>query len=159
MIDNTKTPDKKQSAFKQAYSCLDMDKMDTAQYTFNLNPELQPDWNQDICEHYVPIKAWYRKIIGSVQLMKYCNIIMYLEISPTGRYHFHGIIKIKNVLNFFVHDLYRLKQIGTYEIDTIKDLEVWTKYCSKQDYLIKDIFRGMVYNNPVSIIQKEPSEP
>lgn len=65
------------------------------------------------------------------------SCVLYIE-SKNGRVHFHGVLQIHDPLRFDIFVLPRWQGACTYEIDTIGDLEVWYKYCKKQQHLWKD---------------------
>lgn len=59
-----------------------------------------------------------------------------MEISPTGRLHFHGSIRFKNqksILKFYLNDIRFLTLHNQIELDTITDNKVWSDYCHKQE--------------------------
>ena len=63
-----------------------------------------------------------------------------MESSSTGRMHFHGIIKIRDIGRFLMTDLRSIGAAGTYEIDTLNDTpEIWYEYCLKQYHIWNDI--------------------
>lgn len=63
---------------------------------------------------------------------------LYLESSPTGRLHWHGIISINDLLSFYLVTLRSLQHWCTYEIDTINDIAKWKIYCTKQEFVFND---------------------
>lgn len=67
--------------------------------------------------------------------------------TKNGRIHFHGVIRIKKPLTFDIYVLPRWKAICTYCIKEIDDIEVWTKYCMKQQALWADqlLYRHVMF--------------
>ncbi len=60
--------------------------------------------------------------------------------SAGSRLHIHGTIqfrKTKHLGNFLMYFQHKLLKYGNLDIDTIKDLAVWYKYCTKQHILSK----------------------
>lgn len=57
---------------------------------------------------------------------------LYIEVSRTGRIHYHGYIWIKDIREFFIDVVPILKDYAQIEIDTIEDDEVWEHYITKQ---------------------------
>lgn len=60
---------------------------------------------------------------------------MYLEISPLGRLHWHGKIRFCNterLIKFYMHDIHKLNNLSTFELDSISDEKIWDTYCRKQ---------------------------
>lgn len=62
------------------------------------------------------------------------NFVLNMDVSSTGRIHWHGTIMFKhdaNIRYFYmevIHDLLKNHQI---EMDTIADIVVWDEYCHK----------------------------
>lgn len=81
-------------------------------------------------------KAKYIELKLFIGKLHSCKLELYPELSPTGRLHYHGFLQIKNIFTFMWHDLYLLNQI-VYEIDTIKDEDIWILYVSKQAHIMK----------------------
>lgn len=101
-------------------------------YTFTFNPcdGRQYYYDADRVETFM---EYWRTLFDS--MFDDIEIDVHLEVSKLGRLHFHGIIKFKNLLNFYLKDIIKLKNEGTLEIDTIEDGEVWEEYCTKQKLL------------------------
>lgn len=58
-----------------------------------------------------------------------------LKETTIPRIHAHGRFLLydnHSVLQFLLFGLYNLTQLGYTEIDTIKDLDIWDTYCTKQ---------------------------
>lgn len=135
-------------------------------YTFNLNP---PDTDirgaitddkklfRDCVSHQIDDTVILRKRIlryhKDLHSLKYCTIDYYPELSHTGRIHFHGTIKIHNILLFYYIDLSTLKSMGHYCIDTIDDLKIREIYQTKQISLFECVFKKTAYSLPLKIIQ------
>lgn len=67
------------------------------------------------------------------------DYILYLELSPAGRLHWHGKIRFRNkerLIKFYMDDINKLNKILIFEIDTIKDKDVWDTYIQKQYSLL-----------------------
>lgn len=55
------------------------------------------------------------------------------------RLHIHGRFKLLNnegVLEFLLHIMHKWASLGRIEIDTIKDIDVWDKYCEKHMHIM-----------------------
>lgn len=86
--------------------------------------------------------------------LRSCTWELYPELAPTGRLHYHGIIRVNDIIDFYYRDLYYLQQKGTYEIDTIgtpskdkpkdvhQDIINWRNYCTKQSGIWVEYFDG-----------------
>lgn len=108
-------------------SVEDISKDVTYAFTFNPSDGYQ-EWDQPLrinrfIDRMVPV---FDKLSVTAE------VEATLEISKGGRLHYHGIIKFKNILNFFVDTVYWLRTVGTYCIKEIEDVEKWTEYCGKQ---------------------------
>lgn len=106
---------------------------------FTYNPKRQPltpNFKLDLI-------TWHNGMDNIFKSLKYCHIVLRPELSPGLRWHYHGQIKIQEIMKFYIYDLPLLRENGSYEIDTIKDLEIWTAYCSKQEELMKPITKEM----------------
>lgn len=69
------------------------------------------------------------------------DIHLTLEVSRTGRIHWHGTIeftKTEDIRMFYLNHIHRLTD-NRYmiEIDTINDADYWDVYCNKSFYLWK----------------------
>lgn len=65
---------------------------------------------------------------------------LFLEISPNGRLHYHGYIRILDPLNFLLLHVKRLEEYSHYEIDTIQDISDWLAYCMKQQVKYPELY-------------------
>ena len=74
-------------------------------------------------------------------LLEYPNVEheLYMEISRTGRLHFHGSIKFtshKALLHYFLIHINEIMEVSNIDIDELKDPIVWMEYCRKSKHLI-----------------------
>lgn len=116
------------------YSCIKPENMSIGvRYSFSINPEKQPSDMKSINN----IVEWYNYITKQLALLKYCSVVVALEISCNGRLHYHGYITIENIIDFFYEDIKRLQLIGAYEIDTVEDVVKWDKYINKLEKLME----------------------
>lgn len=100
-------------------------------YSFTFNPAKQPcDYKHD------HIKSFRKYLNHNLDLLDYCTIDVYCEMSKTGRFHYHGYITIHHIVSFILHDLPLLDKWCVYSIDTFYDW-VWIAYCYKQKHLMK----------------------
>lgn len=105
-------------------------------YTFNLNPELEPyrDGHGYKCDSF---SVWSKKMSNIFnKLDNYgFNFFVVTECSKMGRAHLHGVCYFsseKDLINWYVHMVPRLKMWGAFEIDTIDDKYKWYSYMLKQ---------------------------
>lgn len=64
-----------------------------------------------------------------------------LKSQGIPRLHLHGIIKFnsnKSIKHFLLNELYKISKYSIYEIDTIKDPQLWCNYCQKQQTVINE---------------------
>jgi len=104
-------------------------------YTFNYNPEMQPahqNGNYKLDEIDDFLSDCYRKFDSCHN----CEITCVPELSSTGRWHFHGILRFTRVLLFYIHDIHKLMAGSACEVDSISDPEVWVTYINKQKFLM-----------------------
>lgn len=100
-------------------------------YAFSLNPiDSLQYWDDD--NRLNKFKTNLTTILSSLNTI---NVIANIELSPLGRLHLHGTIKILNTKLFFLNHIHKLQHYGTFEIDTIKDQDKWTEYINKQSKL------------------------
>lgn len=62
------------------------------------------------------------------------DYLIYMEVSRTGRLHWHGTINFKSyesIVDFYVDRIHNLQNHMLIEIDSIKDTEKWQLYCTK----------------------------
>lgn len=114
-----------------------------ANYSFTLNPEVQYYEIQDGIERFNTWNAHMYKELKRLHGIE--SLKIWPEISQSGRLHFHGIIKIKDVIEFALVDVPLLIRIGHLEIDTINDEDVWNKYIRKSIQLMKPLMSSNIY--------------
>lgn len=116
-------------------------------YAFTFNPEYQP---QDLNE----VKKWYRFMYDSFVMFKNgVEVTLWPESSPTGRMHFHGILKVIDFYEYFNFVKYFVLR-GHYDLDTIeeeKGKQSWQDYCSKQESIWKKYFEDTSVGYPLSV--------
>ncbi len=131
----------------------DLPKMEDYQantlYAITINPRLQhPDSSKRLKDVVHEASFSYLH-----KIMLISDVKLYPEMSPTGRVHFHGTIKIlkKNIFNFYslIHKYIGVKDpTFTLVIKQITDDE-WKTYITKQKDLIKPVCKE--YNIPYPI--------
>lgn len=82
---------------------------------------------------------------------------VYLEISPHGRLHFHGVIGILDRYTFYRDMVPQLEDSYTIEIDTIKDEDVWKTYCMKQQEFIPRHYKAGIRLDYKSVLDYPPN--
>lgn len=111
-------------------------------YAITINPE-DPrgtdkgtfDSSQDPKEHIKEVYENHKQEI--YKKLKYCELIVQPEISPTGRLHYHGVLTVIDTVMFLWHDVQIIREHAQCEIDTIADTKVWEEYITKQKHLME----------------------
>ena len=103
--------------------------------SFTYNPKITPT---DKGKINMPL--YYNELVQIFRSLQYAKVKLWHEISCTGKWHLHGLIKISNKMKFTMFDFAILQQDGVFEIDTISDYEHWVNvYCNKQQHLMQPI--------------------
>lgn len=98
------------------------------EYSFTINPETQPTKHNT--ETF--IQEGHKHLKHYLTRCKYSKYTLYTELSSTGRLHYHGYVTINNISGFYIHDIHLLKYLGSFEIDTISQMDTWENYIKKQ---------------------------
>lgn len=61
------------------------------------------------------------------------------------RFHFHGLIRFRNVGQYYVNGFHDLLKYTTWEIDTIDNKELWTDYIRKDCEVMKPLIKQYGY--------------
>jgi len=77
------------------------------------------------------------------------EIELYPELSKNGRFHLHGLIRIKDPVQWCLIHVHHLTNRGTMVIKAIDELDNWNKYIQKQVTLHRFI-QDQTYN-PIPI--------
>lgn len=137
----------KENTDYQRHKGVKIEELVTGQtYAISINPKFQPT---ALNKHR--IYFWYRAFYDS--LVKHKNSVelkLYLESSPTARLHFHGTIRIKEIIGYLGF-LSALAEDTSYEIDTIEDEQVWIEYTQKQYDIWEPYFEGNIIGYPIKI--------
>lgn len=120
-------------------------------YSFSYNPIDQPS---SISEY----PSWFRQHRKMFESCFNSYFLLHPEFSKMARYHFHGIVRIKDITMFYLLDLPKLIPFGTIEMDHVKDPDVWLMYCTKNQDLMERIVRCTDINLPYRIDTRIPYE-
>lgn len=107
-------------------------------YAFNINFKEQQDLYSDTSHSFIVKDRASRHSMYAKQVLQdlkgtaYC---LNLEISPTGRLHWHGYLQIFNIEQYAIHDILFLQKVATFCIKPISNDEKWGEYCTKQKAL------------------------
>lgn len=110
-------------------------------YAISINPVAQPQIGKCLS-----FKEWYdshEHLFRDVCVAS--EFRLYIEISPMGRFHFHGWMCIKNIMNFYLYDVKTLTMERTCVIKEIEDPDVWEEYTLKQQHIIQRYLESELY--------------
>lgn len=112
-------------------------------FAFNINPcDRLQHWGDR--ERILKVYNWMKRQLGDIPYIAYN---LYMELSPTGRLHFHGYIRTSNPKKFISDDFYRLIDNCTIIIKEITDFEWWENYCIKQCAAMKVTVLTKLYDS------------
>lgn len=106
-------------------------------YSFNLNPSDEHQYFSKESNRIRDVGRYFSTYLVTL-FTAHCEV--YMEISRTGRLHFHGIITFNttnDIRQFYIEAIHNLLKQCTIEIDTIKDMDIWRTYITKCQSLIK----------------------
>lgn len=98
-------------------------------WAFTINPCEQ---YFDDAERILKIDRGTKRLLNSHRI----SYRLYREVSPNGRWHYHGYITIKDPMLFYVHDIPHIISCATIAIEPITDEEGWNDYITKQCHII-----------------------
>lgn len=112
-------------------------------YAITINPN---DKHQGLlCSKYLSRCALVRKHIMDIIHDSKINILLHLDISQPSeihnnipRLHYHGVFmfrKYEDIMIFQLETLRQLSSMSIIKIDTINDIKIWHKYCTKYDHI------------------------
>lgn len=133
-------------------------------YCFTFNPQIQPLdvagskgvnnslWQFSPHDDLVfNLKPWYVACVTLFESLKGAIVKdMVVEISPKGRYHFHGRIAITDVMLFYTFDIpileakahyYICEQLGEAPSDKKTEYKTWDEYLQKQQSFMKPFLK------------------
>lgn len=119
-------------------------------YSFTFNPKDKYQWYQEpkeLVSEEIRLEKFKNKLSVAMKFLQdnqikyFCNIectVPFQGVELRPRLHLHGIIQFKDVKAkrwFLLYGIPYITMIGQMEIDTIDDLDYWSKYCNKQQYM------------------------
>lgn len=112
-------------------------------YSFSYNPVDQP-----IMESPTGFKDWWQENYNFFRSMLHSTYQLYCELSPHGRWHFHGYVWVTNVLKFYMYDVPRMSNCAC-SMDSIgptfDDENQWLAYCIKQQNQLSEFIKDELY--------------
>lgn len=105
------------------------------QYSFSINANYPTGSIINNCNYY------RRKLIPSIHWLD-INYVLYGDLSPKGKIHYHGLIqfKTKESIFHFYREINKIQDIAV-EVDTIEDRQKWINYIKKTKKY-RDLFEG-----------------
>lgn len=108
-------------------------------YAISLNPGALPviyaEKNDSFKYNY---RHYTNTILNKINKCVNCNINVNPELSSSGKWHYHGWIKIQDLARFMLYDIKILKQYFCFEIDTIANEDKWREYVLKGEFYMKE---------------------
>lgn len=155
------TPAKSPSKSSAKYNILSPELVQlNTEYTFTVNPELTPYQTKRKGEKCLVLPPFINSIIKSLAKLRFCEYELRHEISCHGKWHYHGIIKIKDVINFYCFDIPLIKEIGCFEIDTILDKDKWKIYLTKLEGVLRPYMEKLklpyIINGNTKYVPEDP---
>lgn len=86
------------------------------------------------------------KILADIGCYEY---VLYPELSPKGRFHWHGFFVVIDKIRFYSYSIPHLLRCGTVVLKELVDVEEWKKYVHKQDVLHRWINKNTKYFLPI----------
>lgn len=112
-------------------------------YAFTVNPAMQYDLFKDRASRPELEVAHFKNCIGR-HIKHACTYKLVPEISNYGRWHWHGVIKIKDAFEFYSSCLPLLRNKSSFTICPIQDKDGWTSYMYKNQEIME---AGCLYND------------
>lgn len=116
-------------------------------YAFNWNPSTQPNMLK-----VFGFAEWYHHYSTGLEKLQHCSIQTVVEISSTGRFHFHGEI-IFHSHAFYWTDIKYLTEAGTCVIKKIDDADTWNDYLNKQQEFMQPFMEAQIFTEDLKLLQ------
>lgn len=125
-------------------------------YEFTYNPMQQP-----ILTDSLGIKDFFLIMKDFFLSLKGCRVRMFMEVSKTGRFHFHGFLKMTDRLAFSIHTAPRLIERGSSKLGIFSNMDSyvrWLIYCNKQQNDIQEYLKRELYSDfdPKALSKRDP---
>lgn len=141
--------------------CLDPEKVDTSKfYCFTFNPQIQPLdingskavnnslWQFEPADNLsFNLKPWFDACHVLFDNFRGAEVKdMVVEISKKGRYHWHGRLRITDIVSFFSFDIpileakshyFICEELGDAPSDKKTEYKTWDEYLQKQQKFMK----------------------
>lgn len=138
----------KKTFIKKRNEIIDFEAVNTeTDYAITINPCDKHQFFKDNHRIGTFMEDIHRILYNSSKVYKYR---LYLEVSPKGRLHWHGYIKIKDPIQFYLYSVPHMLALSTVVIKPIDDSEVWYNYCNKQLVLHTECLSNHFTKMPVT---------
>jgi len=109
-------------------------------YTLNLNPDDSRQYwdNNTVLDRPQSMASYIDKYLIPI-LKQYAMVELYMEVSPKGRLHFHGVIMFTcntHLRSFYLDYIHTILSKFTMTIGEINDKDVWYNYITKQQLIM-----------------------
>lgn len=125
-------------------------------YTITINPEEQYEQHNDRIERVVKL---VRRRMDKLSLQYNLYTELSNPLTPTKhrfpRVHFHGLMLFETtsqIAKWYNEDYFKLSALGYFEIDTLGDLNIWHKYCTKE----QDIMKALIKTSHITSLRPPP---
>lgn len=120
-------------------------------YTITINPQEQYEKYNDRIDRVIKlVKRKLDIITFQYVLFVECSSPLSATKCRFPRIHFHGVIHFENVnqiKRWYNEDYFKLDDLGYFEIDTLQDPEIWYKYITKEQDIMKAIAKKSVISS------------
>lgn len=117
-------------AYKVKNQIPDMEDLKVDQwYAITINPQDKYQFFNKVERHD---KCLHKMRDDVLQTLESYDYILWPELSPKGRFHVHGKIRVVDKINFYSYCVPALLSRGTLVIKLIEQEDEWNKYCTKQ---------------------------
>lgn len=134
---------------KQPYSCPKPETLEyNKDYSFTINPADSYQYFdiEVVSERIKSFHNYFKKKLLETLGTHAVQYNMVMEMSSRARLHYHGTIRFSNIIQA-INTIRKLEKYCTYEIDVIKDPDVWNAYMTKQGKLFDKVYN---LNNNIS---------
>jgi len=138
------------------------------EYAFTINPQVQPAEGK-IDKPAVYLNVGLSHLNMCLGKLAYSRLRLNLELSSTGRLHWHGIIIVDDLIGFYTMDIARLMKFGSFDIHEIKDFvemegcknkyKTWNSYVFKQSKLWGDKYVNVNVPKKLTRLEKAKGKP
>lgn len=128
-------------------------------HTLNLNPDdSRQYWDTNSVLSRIDSMGSYVEKYIIPELKKYAMVELYMEVSPKGRLHFHGVIMFTSnthLRQFYLEYIHTMLSKFTMTLGVINDKDVWYNYITKQQNILYGLIKPFKTNDVQKITNYE----